>query len=336
MGIGIVAVKVLPSTSLFDADALTQWAGRHYSLGEPTVGWLHQAGVNDTYFLTAGDAPLVLRVYRHGWRTRPEIDAELRALSFVSRRGVRVAAPLRADNGQLVTELDAPEGIRFAVLFERAPGAHVFGPPLLAQCRAYGRLAAELHSACDAMRRRVRRFDIDLSHLLDEPIRALEPILTNRPDTLAFVNEMAERIRPKIRALPIADGALGLCHGDLHFGNAMFDDTGAPTLIDFDCCGYGWRAYDLAVFRWSLRGSKSSQSRRWNQFLSGYQQSRTLPDRLDEAVPLFLVARTIWLMGFQAEVMPERYGLSRFNDPYFDHWVGLMRGWIAEYGVLRG
>jgi Ser/Thr protein kinase RdoA (MazF antagonist) len=39
---------------------------------------------------------------------------------------------------------------------------------------------------------------------------------------------------------------LGLIHADLHFGN--FLDTGAgPAAIDFDDCGRGFLAYDLAV-----------------------------------------------------------------------------------------
>lgn len=127
---------------------------------------------------------------------------------------------------------------------DRAPNR-----PSLVHCRALGALAADLHNAWDLMQRRVRRFDIDLKHLLDEPLRELEPILQDRPRTCTFVTDVAERIRPRIAALPVMDGAFGLCHGDLTFGNTLFDDTGPPTLIDFDCSGYGWRADELAVFR---------------------------------------------------------------------------------------
>jgi Ser/Thr protein kinase RdoA (MazF antagonist) len=266
-----------------------------------------------------------------------EIEAELRATGFARRRGVRVAAPVRAADGQLVTEVDAPDGARFAVLFERAPGARLGAQPSLAQCRAYGRLAAELHSTFDSMQRKVNRFDIDTTHLLDEPLRALKPILVDRPETLESLTAMAELVRSRIKALPVTDGAYGLCHGDLHTGNVLFEEPDRPTLIDFDCCGYGWRAYDLAVFRWDSagQGSRSAQSRRWNQFLAGYQESRGLPEGFHDALPLFLVARTIWLMGLHVPLARQRVGLLMFSDRYFATLLGEIRGWVQEYPVLR-
>jgi thiamine kinase-like enzyme len=38
---------------------------------------------------------------------------------------------------------------------------------------------------------------------------------------------------------------IGFCHGDFHGGNACQKD-GSFTFYDFDCCGWGYRAYDLA------------------------------------------------------------------------------------------
>jgi Ser/Thr protein kinase RdoA (MazF antagonist) len=46
------------------------------------------------------------------------------------------------------------------------------------------------------------------------------------------------------------DLEVGSCHGDLHGWNAHIDQNMALTVYDFDCCGVGWRAYDIAVFRW--------------------------------------------------------------------------------------
>ncbi|WP_407573010.1 phosphotransferase [Deinococcus altitudinis] len=43
----------------------------------------------------------------------------------------------------------------------------------------------------------------------------------------------------------------GICHGDLHGGNVHVPD-GVWTRFDFDCGGRRWRAYDVAVFWWSM------------------------------------------------------------------------------------
>ncbi|WP_429842749.1 hypothetical protein [Brevibacillus sp. FIR094] len=43
-----------------------------------------------------------------------------------------------------------------------------------------------------------------------------------------------------------------MCHGDLQGNfNTNFCDDNTYTHFDFDLCGYGWRAYDLAAFKLS-------------------------------------------------------------------------------------
>ena len=42
-------------------------------------------------------------------------------------------------------------------------------------------------------------------------------------------------------------------HGDLQGYHANVGPDGMLTFFDFDCGGYGYRAYDLAVFVWCCR-----------------------------------------------------------------------------------
>lgn len=96
--------------------------------------------------------------------------------------------------------------------------------------------------------RRLGRSDLGTRQLIDERIRAIRPYLEHRPKAQAALIDTAEKVAKRIEMLPTADGGYGLCHGDIHPGNVMFDDDGAPTVFDFDCRGYGWRAYDLVTF----------------------------------------------------------------------------------------
>jgi Ser/Thr protein kinase RdoA (MazF antagonist) len=41
----------------------------------------------------------------------------------------------------------------------------------------------------------------------------------------------------------------GWYHGDVHAKNVCFKNN-VPTIFDFVCMGYGWRAYDICVFAW--------------------------------------------------------------------------------------
>ena len=86
----------------------------------------------------------------------------------------------------------------------------------------------------------------------------------------------------------------GFCHGDLHGFNAAFDGE-RVTMFDFDCCGAGWRAYDIAVYRWLLENRKMESN--WKPFLDAYQARRPLAQMDVSAVPWFVAARYIWLLG---------------------------------------
>ena len=131
----------------------------------------------------------------------------------------------------------------------------------------------------------------------------------------------------------------GICHGDLHLRSILFQDDDTPTLIDFEAFGYGWRAYDLSVFGCEVAGAewtrkaKANRTRRWNLFLKGYEEHRSLSDAEHEALKIFPPIRRIWLMGIHA-TGSARWGRSWINDEYFDATIQYMKNWIEYYKVL--
>jgi Ser/Thr protein kinase RdoA (MazF antagonist) len=292
---------------------------------------------NDTYRVTAGAETWYLRVSGHGWRTREEVAAELALVADVHGRGLNAAQAVPRLDGQLLTPLSAPEGERFAVLFAAAAGQSVtdIAPP---QARAYGRLAAALHMAADATPTVYHRFQIDEGHLLDEPLAAVHLAGIEGGEDLMFLERTADRVRHCLTSLLRSSPAYGLCHGDLHPGNICFDSEGQPTLFDFDFAGYGWRAYDLTVFLWNAYGERRSQrwrDSRWRAFLHGYGEVRPLPEGLDEIVPLFLVARQIWLMGLDCA---DRTGMPPqwLTSGWLRETVRPVRDWVTAYPILSG
>jgi Ser/Thr protein kinase RdoA (MazF antagonist) len=73
--------------------------------------------------------------------------------------------------------------------------------------------------------------------------------------------------------LPRKKPEYGNCHGDHHGYNVNIDKNGTMTVFDFDCYGYGWRAYDISVFLWNRsfdwsRTATAKRTRRWNAFLN--------------------------------------------------------------------
>jgi len=326
-------------SSILSPGAMVERVLPKYALPEPRSCRLISRSMNDVYQVTAGAETYFLRVSGFGWRSRDATAAELALIADLYARGVAVAPAMPRDDGALLASLPAPEGERFAVLFAQAAGAPV-RDITLRQAHSYGRLAAALHTAADASPTTYRRFDLDECHLLDEPLRAVRAAMLNVDggDDLVFLESVAERVRRRLRAFPRTQPGYGLCHGDLHPGNVSFDAAGAPTLFDFDCMGYGWRTYDLTVFLWNAFGErrpKRWRESRWRAFLRGYREVRPLPEELDEALPLFLVARQLWLAGLDSA---DRSGWPPqwLTADWLRDTVRPVRTWVAEYPILAG
>jgi Ser/Thr protein kinase RdoA (MazF antagonist) len=335
----VVSDPVFPTqSSVLAAAALTERVLPEYDLPPPVRCRLTSRGLNDTYRVETANGPLYLRVYRHGWRTDAETAAELALMSDLHLHAVPVSRPMPRKDGSLFGLVRAAEGERQVALFTPAPGADVreIEPR---HARAYGRLAARLHATVDDDLPTYARFHLDERHLLDEPLTAIRTRMGDVDgcaEDLAYLEEIGARVRNELMALPRTSPAYGLCHGDLHPGNVRFGDDGELTLFDFDCCGYGWRAYDLAVFLWNSyleRRSKTWRASRWRAFLRGYGAVRVLTADDLAPVPLFLVARQIWLMGLDCRGQSD--WLPQWLTPeWFHSMVKYVRGWVQEYPML--
>jgi Ser/Thr protein kinase RdoA (MazF antagonist) len=323
-------------SSTLSSQALVKWLDSNYRLRPPISCLLHWKGINDTYKVTTSKSIFYLRVYVYGWRTKEEVRAEVDLLKALASRGLPVSKPVRCRDGSYVQELVAPEGMRFGVLFTGAAGVQRLDPSK-SQSFKYGALAAKIHNCTDRLREVYTRFNIDTQHLIDEPLRTLRPFLDHRRKDFDFLQNIGDGAKVEAMKLPRTAPEYGICHGDLHYWNVLFADSGKLTLFDFDCFGYGWRAYDVSVFLWSqywLERNSDKRQRRWNAFLRGYRSARVLSRKELDAIPMFGVMRQIWLMGLHAG-NSNGFGAGRLNDAYFDRSIKFVKDWVKEYGVLK-
>ena len=295
---------------------------REYKVGELTSAEFLARGLNDTFRVRASNKSYAFRVYRAGWRSQSEIHYELDVLLHLDRNGVSVSAPVAGKDRRLLYPIEQPEGLRYAALFTYAEGEQP-GMHTEAQARLFGAAAANLHAASDGFLSSHARFGLDLAHLIDEPLIAVLPFLSHRPDDQQHLKEIATKIRHRIEAIR-AELDFGFCHGDLHGGNVAFNGD-ELTMFDFDCCGVGWRAYDIAVYRWLLEMRTLTSN--WKPFLDAYQERRRLREIDLSAVPLFVAARYIWILGLHTS-NASFFGRSFMNDQlYWNYWLKLIRDW---------
>jgi Ser/Thr protein kinase RdoA (MazF antagonist) len=313
-------------------DALVERVLSQYDLGAVTRCRLHHRGLNDTYKVECGqDHTYFLRIYRAGWRSRDEIDAEIAILLHLAQRQVKVSAPVRRTDAEILTPLDCAEGRRWAALFESAPGKEVDRKAYTDElAAAYGEAVAAIHSAADSFEGRRLRPALDLMELFERPLRLVTSTIAHRCEDVAYIDRLGTRLRSRIQDM--AGLELGFCHGDFHGGNSCEQDK-SFTFYDFDCCGWGYRAYDLAVFPWAFAIAESGTQRieaMGRAFLQGYAQWRRLAAIDVDAIPVFVAIRQIWLMGLHIG-LGDRFGWGWLNDGYFDRYLKILRDWEENW-----
>ena len=323
--------------SVLAAEALRDRVLCEYDLSQPVTCRLYSRYANDIYTVNAGNSCFWLRVYHHDEFTRPEIEAEVAIMEQLASRDLPAVCLIPNRRGELIADLPAPEGMRYAVLTAHAPGIKPGKEITVSQAVQYGRAVAQIHLALDELPERYRRPQIDFAELLDEPLARLQPMLTDRSADWVFLCELAARLKQKLTHLSTAAPVYGLCHGDLHKSNVLMNEEGGLTIIDWDCLGYGWRAYELAVLRWSIgpavgpEGIGTDETTVvWNGYLRGYQALRPLTAEEQAALPYFVAVRQIRVWGWDIQrALDGRIGTWFLTENYFDHWIGAMKSWVA-------
>lgn len=306
--------------SRLSSEAIQQAVLTHYDLVHPVECIFFTSGVNDTYQVRTQCGQFALRLYRALTRGREVVAPELAALLRLRDKGVPVAAPVGRSDGELITEVTVPEGTRCAVLFEWVDGEEPrYITPTHAQL--YGSVAARFHLAADELSSSSARLPLDADYLLETPVANLRPWITPYPLMAARFDALVERLRARFEQTRKELSDWGFCHGDLHGGNAHVANDRLH-LYDFDFCGAGWRVYDLATYRWAARLRNVAQQA-WTPFIEAYLQIRPVPAAELEAVPLFVVLRHFWLMGFFAGGARSGFAVGFLNGRFFHDFLDL-------------
>lgn len=319
--------------STLSASDLLKEVEREYGIGAPTHCRLLHARLNDTYEVRTTDDRYFLRVYRSRWRTLPEITYELELLLHLRKKGVAVSTPIPRRDGSLIGAIRAPEGIRYTVLFTHAPGTPFYGQQIAQHPDLFGATMGAFHAAADDFHCSYTRRPLDLTLLLDEPLRVIQPLLSHRPQDWQRILPFVEQLRRHLTALGLKNLDWGPCHGDPTTANANIGQGQYVTMLDFDFCGPGWRAFDLAS-AYNVARTQSNPAL-WENFLQGYCKKRLLKDIDMQATPLFDTISSLWSEGLHAANGNE-WGFDRFDDEHFDRILLNIQAWENFYVRYRG
>jgi len=306
------------------AQALSQQRGE---LGAIEQCELLRRGFNEVYGVRTAKGRFVARLSALRARGPANVAYELSMLAHVQSNGGNVAAGV----GDAV-RLALPEGVRELAVFRHLEGS---GPEVAQDFEPTGEELARIHQAADGYSGPASRYTLDLHHLVERPLAWLKDAPTMdeslREDYDALANEVVQAV----------GGGEGLkrvaCHGDCHGGNNFIqtaaDGSRRAAFFDFDDAGPGWLAYELAVLLWGHLPRRvepeidAEVAAKYQAFLAGYRRVAPLPSADLQAVPFFLVARNIWLLGEYAS-RRHHWGSQAIPTAWLRKQVPVMRSWL--------
>ena len=137
-------------------------------------------------------------------------------------------------------------------------------------------------------------------------------------------------IRDRLSNLPQEAPYWGVCWGDPHSGNSHFTTDNEITIFDFDQCGYGWRAFDIAKFlQVSLSAGINRKVR--DAFFAGYLKVQAISEIEINCLQALTQTAHIWNWAINIEGAAV-HCWSRLDNSYFhkrieqlkmldtDHW----------------
>ncbi len=330
--------KIFPvQNSTLSTGALASLIEKRYDLPGPVSCRFFRKGICDTYSVKTAQAAYFLKIYRYGRRTRLDVTEEVRLLNYLGENHVSVARPVACKDESYVNQLSAPEGVRYAVLFEAAEGFEENNDEN--RIKALGEMVGRFHQCSDRMPGEYRRKHLDMKYIIDENLAAISTLVAHRIEDYKIIEKIGEYCKEQVpKLLSKSKPEYGICHGDLFGGDVRYKEDNTPVIFDFDSSGCGWRALDIGVFLttpdWMDTSDEAEQLRQTqlSVFLEGYLKHRKLSENELAAVQLMPPIHHIFLMGHVLRYSTIHEGEHWANDEFID-WHMKWFKYRAERGI---
>jgi Ser/Thr protein kinase RdoA (MazF antagonist) len=291
-----------------------------YNLNGDVRCSLIRAGVNHTYMLQSGDQRFVFRVYSLGWRTRLEIEEELKLVGRLKANAVPVSYPLADSQGNHIQTLNAPEGDRYGVLFSFAEGKklHNYSQDLH---RSVGIIMARMHAATENLR--IERTKYTWKLLLEEPFTYIRQFISAESEEMQFLEKAARLLLAQLSTVNEKHLRHGVIHLDIWFDNLNITESGEITLFDFDFCGNGWLCIDVAYYMlqlYNVERDEESRDKKLAAFFKGYESISPLSEDEKRILPMLGVALYVFYLGVQCSRY-ENWSNSFLSESYLKRFI---------------
>ncbi|AWM15140.1 homoserine kinase [Flavobacterium sediminis] len=305
--------------------ALEKFIKEKYHLTKNLHCKLFRTGVNHTYFISDNEIQFVFRVYCYEWRTKIEIEEELKLLNLLKDNSLPISYPISDINGNFIQEINAPEGIRYAVLFSFAKGEKMRFMTN-ETCFAIGATIGKIHNV--TADEKIDRVNYTSDALLNKPYDLLSSFFSEELSEMKYIKQISKQIKES----NLFASQKGIVHLDIWYDNLSVNKDNQITIFDFDNCGNGYLILDIGYFckqLFFIESDKNEYEMKVKSFLNGYKKERNLSDEELTLIPGAGASIFIFYLGVQAQ----RFDWSNifFTENYLKMFVGRIQNWMDYY-----
>lgn len=320
-------------TSTLSEKHLAGFLQEKYALSTNTTCRLLKTGINHVYLVTDGEHKSVFRVYSLNWRTEQEISEEIRLLNLLQTNEIPVSYPIADYKHTYIQTLNAPEGDRFGVMFSYAKGEKVFNfsPELHEKT---GRIMAGFHRITQNLHLdRVTYTPEKL--LLDSPQHFFGFLPDDSPE-VEFIRYAQKHLLAELKKVDETQLRKGVVHLDIWFDNMNISAEKEVTIFDFDFCGNGWLAYDIAYYILQIHSTETDENDyklKTESFLKGYESVAPISDEEKRILPMLAECIYLFYLGVQCQRF-NNWSNTFINEVYLKRFINLrIKRWF-DYNKL--
>ncbi len=299
-----------------------------YGLSDKTQCSIFRLAMNHLYLVHDDEKKYVFRVYTCNWRTKLEIEEELRLLLHLKETNRQVAYPIADKSYEYIQEIEAPEGKRFGVLFSYAKGVKT--AKFLPQTSfLIGQALAKVHQSTQNFD--LTRISYNSQNLLANSVLRTKKIFNKTSNEIEFLEKLSTFLTLKIDNIDENKMRHGSVHLDVWFDNLHIDDEKDITFFDFDFCGNGYLCYDISYFLFQLLATNLNEEEyqaKADSFLKGYETVTEISNEEKKFLPFACLAIMTYYISIQCDRF--EYWTNIFlNEDHLKRMVGNLKRWIA-------
>jgi Ser/Thr protein kinase RdoA (MazF antagonist) len=270
-----------------------------------------------------------VRVYCHNWRSKSEIQEELKLLRLLKDSNLNVSFPIPDKNENLIQSINAPEGLRYIVVFSFAEGQKM---RFMSNdtCFAIGSLMAKIHTLTE--NKNIDRVNYNPNKLLNESYDQLSKVFSERLPEMTYLKKIGKEITRTLDGMSLLGFPCGTVHLDIWYDNLSVKEDNEITIFDFDNCGNGLLILDIGYFckqLFFIESDKEEYESKVESFLNGYRSIKKISDTETKYIPEAGASIFVFYLGVQAQ----RFDWSNIflTENYLKMFVGRIKSWLDYY-----